>query len=305
MNAPTRLAIYGMALVAVFAASLGVGAAIGPSPSDRDGAEEENVSGLRSSERGYTFVPDTTVLTPGEVVDFGFRITGPDGRVVTDFRSQHERDLHLIVASRDLNWFAHVHPVRDGTGHWTVALRLPAPGPFRAFADFAATEGPVSRSGGRSGPVLTLGVDLTSPGEYRPLPWPAPAAAALVDGYTVTLAGAPTHPGDAEITLNVAREGRPVTNLDPYLGAYGHVVALRAGDLAYLHVHPDGEPGDGRTRPGSDVRFGLHLPRAGDYRLFFDFQHEGIVHTAAFSVSVAAPSSSRTPTTAGSHGNAH
>lgn len=41
-----------------------------------------------------------------------------------------------------------------------------------------------------------------------------------------------------------------VTDLKPYVGAFGHLVALRAGDLAYLHVHPDGAPGDGRTAPG-------------------------------------------------------
>jgi hypothetical protein len=75
-----------------------------------------------------------------------------------------------------------------------------------------------------------------------------------------------------------------VTDLQPYLGAYGHLVALREGDLAYLHVHPDGHPGDGTTAPGPDVVFGAEVPSPGRYLLFLDFRHDGEVHTAPFVV---------------------
>ena len=70
-----------------------------------------------------------------------------------------------------------------------------------------------------------------------------------VDDFTVTVAGDLVAGRDARLTLSVIKDGKPVTDLEPYLGAYGHLVALREGDLAYLHVHPDGEPGDGRTGP--------------------------------------------------------
>jgi hypothetical protein len=61
---------------------------------------------------------------------------------------------------------------------------------------------------------------------------------------------------------------------------------LRDGDLAYLHVHPTGEPGDGRTDPGPDVSFGTTAPSAGSYRLFLDFRHGGVVRTAEFTAVV-------------------
>ena len=79
-----------------------------------------------------------------------------------------------------------------------------------------------------------------------------------------------------------------MTDLDPYLEAYGHLVALRVGDLAYLHVHPEGAPGDGRTPPGPDVTFSAQVPTAGTYRLFLDFSHGGRVHTAEFTVEAGA-----------------
>ena len=92
----------------------------------------------------------------------------------------------------------------------------------------------------------------------------------------------------------MTRDGEPVTDLEPYLGAYGHLVALRGGDLAYLHVHPEGVPGDGVTEPGPDVVFFAEVPSPDRYHLYLDFKHEGVVRTAAFTVtgSATAPRSS-------------
>ncbi len=76
---------------------------------------------------------------------------------------------------------------------------------------------------------------------------PRTSARRRVDGYTVSLKGDLAPGADSALTLSVSRGGKPVTDLDPYLGAFGHLVALRTGDLAYLHVHPEGHPGDGTT----------------------------------------------------------
>ena len=85
---------------------------------------------------------------------------------------------------------------------------------------------------------------------------------------------------DPELTarLTVSRNGDVVTDLEPYLGASGHLVAMRSGDLAYAHVHPaeNDEPAPGV------VTFDAELTSAGRYGLFFDFKHNGTVHTAAF-----------------------
>jgi hypothetical protein len=103
-----------------------------------------------------------------------------------------------------------------------------------------------------------------------------------VDGYTVELTGDLVAGEDSMLKLRVSRDGRPVTDLQPYLGAYGHLVALRGGDLAYLHVHPDGEPGDGKTNPGPEVEFGAEVPSDGEFHLYLDFKHDGVVRTAQF-----------------------
>jgi hypothetical protein len=105
------------------------------------------------------------------------------------------------------------------------------------------------------------------------------------------------------LTLSVDRDGKPVDDLQPYLGAYGHLVAVRASDLAYLHVHPMGEPGDGTTTPGPDIVFHTTFPSTGSYRLFLDFQHGGVVRTAAFTVNVSEAAPATAP--AGGVGHQH
>jgi hypothetical protein len=204
---------------------------------------------------------------------------------VTDYQISHGKKLHFIVVNRDLGGFQHLHPALTGGGVWSVPLTLPAAGTYRAFADFA----PQGRQG------LTLGTDLYAPGNYAPVPLPAANRTATVDGYTVELDGALTPGTASKLTLKVSKDGRPVTDLEPYLGAYGHLVALRAGDLAYLHVHPDGEPGDGRTTAGPEITFFAEVPSRGDYRMFLDFQHEGTVHTAAFTLPAAQGPANGTP----------
>ncbi|WP_341684051.1 hypothetical protein REK76_23095 [Nocardia farcinica] len=230
--------------------------------------------GLQITEAGYTLELDAPILAAGEA-ELRFRTLGPDGAAVTDFAPIHERELHLILARRELTGFQHVHPVRDERGDWTVRIDPIQPGAYRVFTDIAP------RALGRT---ITLGADLAVAGHYDPLPLPAPERTAHVDGYAVTLDGELAAGEGRTLTLTVGKGGAPVTDLDPYLGAYGHLVVLRAGDLAYVHVHPTGEPGDGSTPAGPEIGFHTVVPGRGTYRLFLDFQHEGVVRTAAFTL---------------------
>ena len=177
-------------------------------------------------------------------------------------------------------------------------MDLSAAGEYRVFADFT----PTGHDGG-----LTLGADLAVPGAYQPVPLPAAdPSAAVVDGYVVTLAGDLVPGRSSELTSDGQQGRPPVTDLQPYLAAYGHLVALRAGDLAYLHVHPAGAPGDGVTPAGPGITFYATAPTAGDYRLYLDFQHDGVVRTAEFTVhagqpdgAAAAPATTAVTATAG------
>lgn len=274
MNAGAKLAAYGLGLAAALGGGAAVGTVAGPlavdgavrhtSGGEAGGAIALPAGGLLVSEDGYRLVPGDRLADAGP---FTFAIVGPDGHAVTRYDVLDDRQLHLVVASRDLLHYAHLHPTRDAAGRWSVALPALAPGPYRAFADFRP-------AGGRQ---HTLGVDLVNPGPAEAPPPLEPAAADSVDGFDVTLEH---HDGDV-VTVTVRRDGAVVAT-QPYLGAAGHLVAIRDGDLAYLHVHPmDGEA-------GGPVRFAVDVPSAGTYALFFDFRVDGVVRTARFVVDVQA-----------------
>ena len=166
-------------------------------------------------------------------------------------------------------------------------------GSYRVYADFVPA----------GGPATTLAADLAVPGDYRPAPRPAPTRDASVDGYDVHLEGELVAGDESAVTVTVTRDGAPVTDLDPYLGALGHLVAIRDGDLAYLHVHPlDDLDGPGGPR----VRFAVDVPTAGTYGLYFDFSHDGAVHSAGFIAAASTPASASGAATtvapAGDHG---
>jgi hypothetical protein len=278
MNAGLKLGAYGLVLVAVLSVGAAVGAAAGPidaggsaSHDSDDNAMDDTMNettelpagGLLVSQDGHHFVPEDRLADAGE---FAFTIVGPDGHPVTAYDVLHDRELHLIVASRDLREFAHLHPVRDADGRWTVDLPTFPAGAYRAFADFEPT----------GAQQYTLGVDLVVPGPTEPMEPLQAKTADSVAGFEVTLDSE-----GSEVTITVRRDGEMITT-DPYLGAAGHLVALRDGDLAYLHVHPLDEV------PAGPVRFAVEVPSAGTYALFFDFQVDGAVHTARFVLDVTA-----------------
>ena len=292
MSVTAKLLGFGVALLVVFGAALGVGRVVGPVDSattadhgdmgevdddmaGMDGAHAASLpNGLMVSQDGYAFRLADTTAPAGSGVPVAFTIEGPDGSPVTEYDVEHDKELHLIAVRRDFSGFQHVHPAMADDGTWTTTLDLTA-GEWRLFADFTAT----------GAEALTLGNDLAVAGSYRPEPAPtADVLTSTVDGYTVTLDGDLTAGAEAKLTLTVTRDGEPVTDLEPYLGAYGHLVALRDGDLAYLHVHPEGGPGDGEPEPGPDVVFYAEVPSPDRYHLYLDFKHDGVVRTAAFTV---------------------
>lgn len=314
MSTAARLIAYLVGLAVVFGAAWGVGTRVGPplpSPApaaapddahDRDvmagmdhgssaraaaeaaaaegkrprSAAGADSAGLTSTSAGYTFAPQTRTIAPNAPVEFAFSITDRDGRNVSAFDEQHGRQMHLVIARRDGTGFQHLLPTRDATGTWRVPLTLPGAGVYRAYADFVPSDGP----------ALVLGVDLIAPGPSM-VEAPAPSRVAQVDGYTVRLDGELDAGSQSQVFATVSRAGVPVTDLQPHLGAFGHLVALRQEDFAYLHVMP----GDGTApepaptdRAGPGIAFTASVSDAGTYRIFLEFRHGDAVHTAEFTV---------------------
>lgn len=266
MNTPAKLAAFTAALAIVFVAALAVGGAVGSDP------EPDPATSFR-------LAATTTAFDPAADATLEFVVTGADGNPLTAYDANHERDLHLIVVRDDLGSYQHVHPTIDGDGTWTTQLDLSAPGRYRAIADFTPTA---------TGEATTLSVDLTVDGEPAAAPELAVSSVTEVDGYEVEIVGDAVAGRESELAFTVRRGGAPVADLQPYLGADGHLVALGVADLDYLHTHPLGDATDGT------VRFGTTLPAAGNYRLYLEFRHDDVVHVAPFAITASTGGSSST-----------
>jgi hypothetical protein len=232
------------------------------------------VQGVAVEQGGYLLQEVTAPHTVGEAGELSLTITGPDGAPVTDFETEHEKALHLIVVRSDGSRYRHVHPVMDAAGRWSIPWQWEAAGTYRVYADIVPAG---------AGESLTLTRTVEVAGNLEPAA-PGVSATDEVDGFDVSVGGDLSAGSASALTVSVTRDGQPVTSLEPYLGAYGHLVALRAGDLAYLHVHPEGaEPIPGQTS-GPEVEFATTAPSPGRYYLYFDFQVDGQVHTAQFAL---------------------
>ncbi len=283
----TKLAVYGTILAAAFAAAAGLAAAVGPidtsngSHNELQGAADDNTAGARPhvpgvsmDSDGFRIVPDTTSLAAQAASTYSFRIVDQSGDIVTDFDVTHERRLHLIVVSRNFGDYHHLHPAQDTDGVWTADVPALSGGSYRVFAD--------TRPTGADG--ITLGTDLAvgngaNDSDAATAP-PAGATTFTIDGYQVEMTGTPDL-GESTLSFSVLRNGEPIVP-DPYLGASGHLVALRAGDMAFLHVHPLGDA----TPQQPAIRFAAEFPTPGTFQLFLDISIDGIVRTAAFTVTV-------------------
>jgi hypothetical protein len=279
VSALAKIAAFAAVLVVVFGAASLAGGAVDPlhdaataRPADgmamgeQAKMEPQAVRGLAVSDGGLTLALARTTATPGERFDLAFRIVGRDGQAVRDFDVEHTKRMHLIVVRRDMTGFQHLHPTQRADGTWTVPVTLRDAGSYRVFADFSTNDKP-----------HTLADDITVDGTVRSQELPAPVKSVDVDGLRVRLTEGASRAGqESALGFTVTRAGRPVAVQD-YLGAKGHLVALRQGDLAFLHVHPD----------ENSLKFMATFPTAGRYRLFLQFQVDGRVHTAAFTQEVS------------------
>lgn len=273
MSAPVKLASFVAALGALLGLGALVGGALDPNaPGGEAKAHAEDaemmasaheVHGLAVADDGLQLVLGTPELGRGRPQTLRFHIVDERGAVVRDFDVEHTKRMHLIVVRRDLTGFQHLHPTQGADGSWSTPVELPDAGSYRVFADFA-----------RHDTTTTLASDLRVDGDATLQALPAPATtAASHGGYDVRL----DTRGEA-LRFTVTKDGRPVRT-EPYLGAGGHLVALRDGDLAFLHVHPTDED-DG-------IGFEATFPTPGRYRLFLQFSVGGQVQTVAFTHAVA------------------
>jgi hypothetical protein len=235
--------------------------------------------GLSDIQEGFRLVPVTVPATRGTGLPLAFRILSPLGRPETRFQLNMTKSLHFFVVRDDMQAYQHVHPVLDGEV-WRTTVSIPDGGAYRMYAEF------VPDPTGNLMHPLVLGLAFVIPGDTEFVPLPPPAAETSVDGYTVVRPDGLAQPvmgAVSKIRLRISSSAGPVEP-EPYLGAFGHLTGFDSVMLSVTHMHPVERLGT--LLDSGEITFQTQFAQRGEHRLFLEFQHQGKVRTAAFTLFV-------------------
>ena len=210
----------------------------------------------------------------GEPATLKLMIHDSSGKMLKDFEEVHEKKVHLIIVRVGLDHFAHVHPELDSEGNMTLTHTFPVGGAYRLFADYKPAGGPAGLAS----------AELNVAGELPEAPALKPNVPGNVqgDGLNADVSIEKATERAAGITFQLQdTSGELIDDLEPYLGAMGHLVVLSADGEQYVHAHPNEQ-----TTAGAKVSFEAHFPGPGLYKGWGQFQRAGKVHTVPFVVDI-------------------
>ncbi|MDP3725590.1 MAG: hypothetical protein Q8R36_00155 [bacterium] len=216
-----------------------------------------------------------------------YRIKNERGEILKNFETVHEKIMHLIVVRKDLQYFQHIHPeFNKVAGEFSIPVTFAAIGEYRMFADFMPSSGQMGPDGEHLPVTISQDVIVGNLANYKPQSIGNTDRTKTFNGYIITIIPSSepiASQNDFGFTFEIKKNGMLVTNLEKYLGALGHTVVLREGDLQFIHAHPTQSPDVQQT---GKITFMITFPEAGNYKLFSQFQHKGKIITSDFMVSV-------------------
>ena len=264
----------------------------------------------------HTYTVALTTPTPAQpntptALILSIRYGDGSKALVRDFELVHEKLVHLVLVSDDLSWFRHEHPTRGADGQFHLTWQFPHAGGYHAYADFTPADGDNQIL---SAP-LTVGGGVSLAANRPAALVPETQWTRTVDGLTFSLA---VQPGvvlransPALLTYTIRDQaGRPVRDMEPYLGAMGHLIALKQDLVDVVHTHalhslpanaaPVSENGLKLTTAmatdrGPAQTFKLTLPSSGVYKVWAQFQRKGHVYTVPWTFRVKDLWDSSTP----------
>jgi hypothetical protein len=211
----------------------------------------------------------------GVPVTLEMMIHGADGAMVEDFEVIHEKKFHLIIVREGLDEFAHVHPDLEASGKFVIRHTFPKAGTYRLYVDHKPAGQPQATAVGA--------VEVR--GDSSPAEKLSPNAPGRVqgDGLAADVSVEAAVPGATVIAFQVFEGDEPVADLEPYLGAMGHLVVIGAAGQEYVHAHPTEVA---QSAPDGRVSFGAQFLKPGIYKGWGQFQRNGLVYTIPFVIEI-------------------
>ena len=226
------------------------------------------------TDKSFSLMISPQEVVAGNPTNFVIMVHDTQGRMVKDFEVTHEKLVHLIFIDKGMTTFSHIHPEVAPDGTMTVSHTFATGGDFYVYADVKP----------RGKETETIRSMLKVKGEPS-------SPASLISNVPVTVKGegwiakvsvTPDRVGEATVSFDFMNsEDRPLTDLQPYLGAMGHLVVVNTKDGDYAHAHPV----EKLSGPGA-VQFMVHFSKPGIYKGWCQFQRGGKVFDVPFVVEV-------------------
>ncbi|MDZ4712861.1 MAG: heavy metal-binding domain-containing protein [bacterium] len=267
----------------------------------KDGSMNDSQKKMHSEKYSLMLSTQPQTVKSGEEVTLNFSLMNNETKqTIKDLEIVHEKLLHLIIVTKNLAYFDHIHPEMNSNGSLTVKTKFDKGGDYILFAD-------LKPKGEKESQVFDIPLKVTGePVANIPI---TTRNTFETEGFTAVLT---TDPADlaadksTEVVVKLTKNGKEVTDLRNYLGALGHMVVISEDASMYLHVHPmeaeeknDGHNHDGKkemdgmemdsdkvTKSGPGVVFHTNFPKSGLYKVFAQFNPGGKLITTNFVVNV-------------------
>lgn len=214
-----------------------------------------------------------------------------DSTKLVALENTHERMLHMITVSEDLSWFDHIHPEAGGTGSYTVTETFPAGGQYLVYADYK----PMGLE------PRTDRFEIHVAGESRKAVDHQPNLNAVANAYKLSIVNErPLETGSIEIPIVIEKDGQKLTRegIQNYLGAIAHIILIKKEGKDFIHIHPE-----------STIEYPIvahtNISKPGIYRMWVQFQTNGTVNTAAFTLDIRESSGAAQDDKKASHDHKH
>ena len=237
------------------------------------------------------------VVVAGRKATLRFKVSHPSfDATIEKFELVHDKQYHLFVISQDMEYFQHIHPEQLADGTWSIDVTLPKPGYYKVLSDFLPSGGSTQFI---ARPLVTAGYagDLAADSAHLV---PDSVLKKTVNDMTAEVSFDPPQftaglYGHLTFHLTDSGTGRPITDLQPYLGAFGHTLIMSEDMADYVHSHPidisaSDESGPKqfmlpvgvdpeKLRGGPEVTFEGLMPKPGRYRAWTQFRRNNNLYT--------------------------
>ncbi len=284
-----------------------------------DTARNENHSAMNNpavttngeAEYRIEFKSEPDPLEANKPSTLSFSVRDKQGAIVKDLQIVHEKPMHLLIVSKDLAEFYHVHPEPSPDGAYRVQHTFPNGGDYKMYADFTPANA--------TQVVEQIDVKVSGQARAKAALVPDTKFEKTVDSLKVVMKPSAEVTAGKELALDFqafdSGSGRPATDLENYLGELAHFVIISEDLEDFVHAHPmakgesinmgDPEQGDhgaeghkhsageGERKETGESEVSAHttFPRAGIYKLWAQFQRRGKVISIPFIVDVPASKS--------------